>query len=155
MPREEGSPEPGGATRPVVDVKLTYKGTNLPIRALVDSGADMTMIPIAVAEALTGLPFAQLGADAGTSKGLGDKEETIRALDAEASYAGRLFTRKVAVGPVPRMVLGQSDFMTAFDVRFYWGHTPKWFSIEPTKPSATPPTKRAPMNPTIRRKRKR
>jgi hypothetical protein len=155
MPREEGSPEAGGAIRPIVDVILRYKGTNLPIRALVDSGADMTMIPIAIGEFLTGLPFPQLGTDAGRSKGLGDKEEPIRRIDAEAIYAGRRFARSVTVGPVGRMVLGQSDFMTTFDVRFYWGHTPKWFSIEPTNPAASATARRPPANPTIRPKRKR
>lgn len=153
MPREEGSLE-GSRVRPIIDVVVKYKGTSIPIRALVDSGADMTMVPIAVGEALTGEPFPQLGTDAGKSKGFGDKEEPIRRIDADAVYAGRVFARSLAVGPVPRMVLGQSDFMTAFDVRFYWGHSPKWFAIEPAKPPKVARPKAA-SNATIRPRKRR
>ena len=100
----------------------------------------MTMVPIAIGEALTGVPFDQMGPVAGTSEGLGSTKVPFRRLRATVVYEGRTFAHAVAVGPVPRMVVGQSDFMTAFDVRFYWGHTPKVFHVDPTQPGGRKPS---------------
>jgi hypothetical protein len=156
MARVDGTPE-DGTVRPVVKVEIHSQGNPpLPIKALVDSGADLTMIPIAIGEALAAKPFDAIGPIAGYSRGLGgnDKGVPYRILpDASVSYDGFTFARRVTIGPVPRVVVGQSDFLAFFDVAFFWGANPKFMTIE--RSAAVPRGSRSAPNPTIRPKEKR
>jgi hypothetical protein len=157
MPRVDGTPE-DGTVRPVIDIEIHAPGkAAVPIRALVDSGADFAMIPIQIGEAIAGRPFDQIGPIAGHSVGLGGTPVPYRVLPgATMIYAGRTFATTVTVGQVPRVVVGQSDFLSRFDVRFYWGHNPKYLQIEPTQPATVRPISQPrPANPTIRPKKKR
>jgi hypothetical protein len=85
---------------------------------------------------------------------MGTPTEARRLDGVEVRYMGRVFATSILVGQIPRMVVGRQDFMRAFDVRFYWGHNPPEFVIEPTQPGKRHAAG-SPPNPTIRTKRKR
>jgi hypothetical protein len=152
--RVEGTPE-DNQRRPIVEVILRYAGRSTPIRALVDSGADYTTIPESLGMALTGLPADQVGQPRGMVAGMG-APTAVRQLDGvEVVYMGRVFAQSILVGQTPRVIVGRNDFMAVFDVRFYWGHHPPEFSIEPTQPSKGKGVASKNANPTLRPKKRR
>lgn len=153
MGRVAGTPE-GNQHRPVIEVTLRYAGRSIPVRALVDSGADFTTIPQQLGELLTGLAFDQIGVASGNIEGMGAPTPSRRLDGVEGAYMGRVFATSIFVGQAPRVVLGRNDFMRTFDLRFFWGHNPPELWIEPTQP-AKARTTRPPLNTTIRPKPKK
>jgi hypothetical protein len=149
----QGTPE-DGQYRPLIPVTIELNGGHPEVlNALVDSGCDLTTISTDMAEAMTGLPFDQIGQDAGFAVGVGRKPQ--RWIAGRGLYLGRVFATRILICDIPRVaILGRQDFMRTFDVRFYWGHHPPEFSVEPTQPRRVarpqPPT-----NPTIRPKKHR
>jgi hypothetical protein len=151
--RVEGRPE-DNQFRPVIEVRIRFAGQTLPVLALVDSGADITTIPVALGESLTGLDFDQIGQNGGQITGMGAPTASRRLDGVAVEYMGRVFATTIIVGQTPRVVVGRNDFMGAFDTRFYWGHHPPEFWVEPTQPRKGAPSP-SPANPTIRPKKHR
>jgi hypothetical protein len=135
-----------GVYRPVVDIVVRIGGTTQTLRALVDSGADLTVIPTSVAEAMAGKPFEELGGVDTEMQGVCGKVPA-KYIEATGTYMGRDFADHVLVGPAPRTLVGRVDFMTVFNARFYWNREPPEFQLDPADPRRAPAAAR---NPTIR-----
>jgi predicted aspartyl protease len=137
----QGTPE-DGQHRPLVEVTIRLSGSPpQQVVALLDSGADWTTIPTDLAEAMTGLPFEQMGREAGFVKGIAGVLP-VRMVEGQGRFLGRIFTQMIQVCATPRAVLGRQDFMRAFNVRFYWSHNPPEFYIEPAVPVSSKQKKR-------------
>jgi hypothetical protein len=149
----EGNPE-DGIRRPVVEISLRLGSKTVPLRALVDSGADQTIIPTQLAEAMTGQSFKELDGEEIVMEGVCGKVPA-KVIPATATYGSRTFATRVMVGPTPRVLVGREDFMAAFNARFYWGRKPPVFYVEPADVPSTKPAQSPPTNPTIRPRGKR
>jgi Retroviral aspartyl protease len=126
----QGTPE-DGQHRPLVEITVHLTGfPSQQVVALLDSGADWTTIPTDLAVAMTGLPFEQIGKEAGFVHGIAGAIP-VRIVEGQGRYLGRAFTTMIQVCATPRAVLGRQDFMRSFNVRFYWSHNPPEFFVEP------------------------
>jgi hypothetical protein len=137
----QGTPE-DGQHRPLVEVTVQFNGfPSQQVVALLDSGADWTTIPTDLAVAMTGLPFEQIGQEAGFVRGIGG-DIPVRRVEGRGLYLGRPFTSMLQVCATPRAVLGRQDFMRTFNVRFYWSHNPPEFDVEPVRAPTAHHTKK-------------
>lgn len=118
---------------PLVQIVLRlHSGPLLIPEALVDSGADTTVLP---AESLEGIasyrsltPLAGGGA-----RGPGGAFE-VRRCDGTLAFENTIFARRFAVaepGALPLPVLGRDDFFRRFAVSFDWYRDPPTFDIDP------------------------
>lgn len=130
MPQFSARIHAAGIYRPLVEVVLRAGRVRRRLTALVDSGADLSLIPAELLEDL--MPFESL-ARAGQAAGVGIAE--MRSADLTLTFGGTVFaTRVLVVAPgtdLPFAVLGRDDFFRHFDVGFRWSQTPPTFSIEP------------------------
>jgi hypothetical protein len=112
-----------GMFMPLVDVHTVVLGVRLQFTALVDSGADRTMVPAAMLDAL-GIDVRSL--PPGTpSLGANGTRISTKKFDTELSYRGRVFATTVSVLPqLPLPVVGRDDFMRKFTVHMHWNDNP-------------------------------
>ena len=137
IPAEQVGEKDGVAIySPRVTVTVSFGKKSVGYRAIVDSGADNTIIS---AEQL-----APLGAkwdkmtDPEQHIGAGGPFET-RLCRGFVSYAGVLFCngklRVAEPGKLPEgitfLLLGRSDFFTKFVPTFHWEASPPWFELDP------------------------
>jgi hypothetical protein len=136
MPRIEGTKvgiDPGGRVvcRPIVIVQLEANGLGMQGPAIVDSGADTTMVPAEVVAGL-GIDYAKLSGGTKGS-GVGGPCESRPAL-LTIRYQSWKLTGEVAIAEPERLdvvLLGRSDFFQRFVVRFNWFKSPPEFHLDP------------------------
>ena len=130
MPDFVARMDSSGTYRPIVEVVVRTGRVRRRLKALVDSGADRSIIP---AELLGDLVTFEELPSAGTAGGLGAVE--LRSADSSLSFAGTIFATSLLVtAPGTHLryaVLGRDDFFKRFEICFRWTHRPPTFSIEP------------------------
>jgi hypothetical protein len=136
MPRIEGTQvgiDPNGRAvyRPIVIVQLEANGMGMQGPAIVDSGADTTMVPAEIAAGL-GIDYAKL--PGGTKgKGVGGACES-RMASLTVCYQSWRLTGQIAIAEPKRLdvvLLGRADFFQRFVVRFNWFKSPPEFHLDP------------------------
>lgn len=141
MARIEGVRGPGGRYRPQVNIDLVIRKKKLTLTALVDSGADRTIVPRGVVEAL-GVDYDKLPAVTDedgavvTGSGAGGQFE-LKECRGKVRWHVQTVCESFWVGPndaVPWVLLGRDDFFKKFDVRFQWSEEPPVMEI--TSPSS-------------------
>ena len=136
MPRIEGTKvgvDGLGRTvySPIVFVHLLYGNLGLEVQAVVDSGADTTIVPAEIAAAV-GVEWAQL--PPGT-KGLGVGGTCeMRLVDMTIKYKDWKYSGAVTIAEpkhLPVVLLGRTDFFRYFVARFHWFKDPPEFHLDP------------------------
>ncbi len=116
--REEQSKIFGPVLRPVAEVIFIYKGREILESAYVDSGADISLIPKSLGEAL-GLEIKK--SDEITElKGIGERSIPIIIKNIQMKIGEKQFETRIAwalIEEVP-MLLGRTDIFPIFDVCF-------------------------------------
>ena len=110
-------------------------GQMVPVIGIVDSGADSTVVNIALLEAY-GVDFASLP-PLKPSKGMGPGMIANGRLDARARYKGTVFAESIRVtgaGGAEVALLGRGDFFRRFDVYFEWRGSLPTFYLEAKEP---------------------
>lgn len=131
MPRVEATEERPGYWVPLVTVVLRLPAVTASFTALVDSGADMTILPAELVEAFK-VPWSSIPGG-GPGQGVGGGFE-IRTLSGDLSYHGVTFATSFAVaepGHLPRPLLGRGDFFQRFVLRFNWHKATPEFHADP------------------------
>jgi hypothetical protein len=142
---------PGAATGPnkwtpyLNVVLLADSGKQLRARAVVDSGADWTVVPGELALAL-GVDWTALPASPDIATGAGGSFEPRFA--PIAVWYGTVevcpVVRVAPVGAMPAMVLGREEFFSRFRVCFDWEQQPPTFTVDwIPPPTANRATRRA------------
>lgn len=131
MPRIEGTEQVPNLYRPVLIVSLTLAGKTSKGPAVVDSGADRTILPGEIVEAF-GVGFSSLPLSGENSLGAGGAFET-RTGSGEVRWREYVICEEFLVaapGTLPFALLGREDFFKRFQVRFSWHHKPPSFQID-------------------------
>jgi len=137
MPRIQAT-DFGAGPMPFVEIHIEVGAFFTRAMALVDSGADETIIPAEMLVPLN-LDFKDLelvmdGAGAAVGgMGAGGGFE-IRRIDATLKFRKWRFAEEVrvaALGALPGPLLGRQDFFAAFTIRFLWHRDPPVFDIDP------------------------
>lgn len=125
--------DPYGAEifRPIIFVTIEIGGRAVRGPALVDSGADNTLVP-AEAVAPLGVVFAQLPAGIGGSgpSGLLDARPCIGVMRWDKVLLMSKFT-VAEPSKLDTVLLGRSDFFTMYIPRFHWHKNPPVFDLDP------------------------
>jgi hypothetical protein len=135
MPRIPGTPFPGGH-RPIIPVTIEANGRTLPFDALIDSGADRTVVP-GEFMAQFGISFASLGfSDPNPSSGVGAAGGGhTRYCDGTIRWGTTILASSFQVAPPstrpPAVCLGRNDFFRNYVVRFSWHKDPPVFDLDP------------------------
>ena len=108
---------------PLVTVKTAVLGVEREFTALVDSGADYTMVPASL--------LASYGVDVrnlpqiGWMIGANGTQVPMRRYSADLWFRNRRFATEVGVLPnLPRPIVGRGDFFQFFGVHFHWCVSP-------------------------------
>lgn len=121
---------------PIVFVHLLYGGLGLEVQAIVDSGADTTIVPAEVAAAV-GVEWAKL---APGTKGLGVGGTCeMRLVDMAIKYKDWKYSGMVTIAEpkhLPVVLLGRTDFFRYFVARFHWFKDPPEFHLDPAATAA-------------------
>jgi len=142
VPRFEGTrggtlPDGRAVYYPILLVRVEHAGSFVDVQAVVDSGADFTMVPAEIAE-VVGLPFEGL-AEGGKGLSAGG------AMEHRPAPGRILFDKKIVAdgflvaepGKLPVVLLGRDDFFRLYTVRFAWHRDPPTFDLDPaTEPRA-------------------
>lgn len=131
IPAVEVSP---GSFMPLVSVQTVILGTPRQFTALVDSGADYTVVParllVAYGVDVRSLPQGR------PSVGANGTPIPTWVYDMDLMYRGRLFAASVGVLPsLPGPILGRDDFMRKFTVHMHWSdNPPSWCATRVRNP---------------------
>lgn len=102
--------------------------------AIIDSGADSTIVPIEFL-ADCGVDFDKLAKPATGDKSRGAGGEfDARVMPAKVKWREWLITEEIHVaGPksLPAVLLGRADFFALFNVRFRWDSDPPFVDVDP------------------------
>jgi hypothetical protein len=117
---------------PIIFVTIHFPGgtRSVPLPAIVDSGADRTVIPAALLVG-SGIDFAALPSPS-QSQGAGGGFET-RPVDGKVRYRGWDVCEHFLVaepGKLNYALLGRHDFFERFSVNFSWHRSPPEFFID-------------------------
>lgn len=132
MPKIDALKGPGDRFYPMLRVELEYKSRTVEGLALVDSGADFTVLSAEVCTAL-GIRFERLPKMPRESRGAGGQFEVRVLQGARLRYRGVTFCERVLVaapGSIPWPLLGRDDFMAKFPVKFHWHKNPPWIQVD-------------------------
>ncbi|MGI8871353.1 MAG: hypothetical protein ACR2KI_01965 [Candidatus Limnocylindria bacterium] len=139
---------------PFVGVEVTLGDQTLPCAALIDSGADRTLVPFEVAVAFgidaTSLPVVSYHAGE-----IGLAEQRVAA--GSVTYRGvAVCPEQVLISaegslPFPWVILGREDFFRLFAVAFRWDATPPAFTVRPAARGRQPSRAGAPVPTASRR----
>jgi hypothetical protein len=129
-----GTKRADGVYTPLVEVEFRFPGDPRTPLALVDSGADRTMLPAEFLPA--SVPYESLTV-LGTGRGVGGEFE-IRRCDHEVWFqkwkvCGVFIVIEPGKMPDPTVLLGRLDFMKRFTVSFDWHEERGTFDIKPIK----------------------
>jgi hypothetical protein len=123
----------GGVYLPVVPLLIERSGRQLKTTGIVDTGADLTVMPAELLEAL-GTSWEELASNAGTSMTAQGVSGKFDLLDSGARIRsfGREVTRHAMVaapGGLHVIVLGRGDFLRQFKVTLDWTKTHPRFEL--------------------------
>jgi Retroviral aspartyl protease len=132
--RFPGQKRADGVYTPHLEVDFRFPGDNRTYLALVDSGADWTMIPaefLPPSVVYADLPNPSIG------RGVGGEFE-IRMCPVEVWFQKWKVNNWCIViqpgkMPDPGALLGRQDFMRRFSVSFDWSAEPGMFDVRPNK----------------------
>lgn len=116
---------------PLIRVRIESTTRYLDLVAIVDSGADHSMIPASVAQAL-GVEFASLPPGI-VGVGASGQFET-RIAPGRITFDGRLVRDSLPVAApdtLPVVLLGREDFFRNHVIRFSWHREPPTFDVDP------------------------
>jgi hypothetical protein len=116
---------------PLLVVTMEVAGSRIQGLAIVDSGADQTMVPAEAIEAL-GLSYGKL--PAGSAAGGAGGPFESRPLHLSISWKTWEYSGEIRVAQpkrLPVILLGRSDFFQDFVVRFTWHKAPPEFNLDP------------------------
>lgn len=116
---------------PVVLVTIRTDGGIVTTSAIIDSGADSTVVPCEVLAGL-GVDFEKLPAGE-SGKGAGGAFER-RPMKATLKFRDWTICEEIAVaepGRLPVVLLGRLDFFQRFVVRFMWHKVPPYVDVDP------------------------
>lgn len=130
MPRIEGTRLPNGRYYPLITITIELGNVNAQGLALVDSGADVTLVP---PELLlpTGLDLKSLPA-AGPGMGAGGDDRWM--CTGKLSWRGYEICDEFLIcemGKLPFALLGRDDFLRRFVARFSWHKDPPYVDLDP------------------------
>ena len=136
MPRLEGTDDGSGIYRPMIDVFIelpTVGKRSPPILAVIDSGADQTIVPFDYLKA-AGVEWDKLSdPKQGTGAGGGFETRMIRGTITWKNYFICDQFQVAQPGMKTPLLLGREDFFKKFVVRFNWHQTPPTFNVDPVK----------------------
>jgi hypothetical protein len=131
MPRFEATEYLPGVWAPIIIIGLEMNGFKVNVLAIVDSGADQTMIPYEVAKACK-VPYLQLPGSPAFGAG---GEFEMRTCPATVRWLGRIVCKSVDIAPegaqMSYALLGRADFFAKHVIRFNWHKNPPEFHIDP------------------------
>lgn len=127
----------GQVFQPELVVTLEVGARRIPMSAIVDSGADMTIVP-AEPRAARGFDYSDMEViPGGEGRGVGQecRFEMRRLPNASLSWRGNTFTSEVLVAEPNSFdigLLGREDFFNVFRVSFEgWRDQPPWMDVDP------------------------
>jgi hypothetical protein len=131
VPRVEGTQLQPGRYYPAITFQLKVNGKVRRGLGIIDSGADLTMIP---AEMLigSGIDFGKLPLQPGQNVGAGGSHP--RRCPGQIDYASMRICDEFVVaeeGTLPFAIFGREDFFTKFVVRFNWHKSPPEVHLDP------------------------
>ena len=130
MPRVTGTELTPGLFRPVLTITVAIGAAVLDGPAIVDSGADRTIIPAEIVE-LAGIVFTDLPLTSEQGIGAGGGFET-RTCKGKVKWRSWLICSEFLVADhLPFALLGREDFFKRFNVRFGWHRDPPTVDIDP------------------------
>lgn len=132
MPRITGTQTAPGVFAPMLMFDIEINGARATLPGILDSGADRTIVPLEYVEP-AGVVFANLPPPTGISIGAGGKFEA-RVCRGKIAFRGIPVCDEFLVasgGCLPMALLGRSDFMVKFSVRFNWHRKPPTVDIDP------------------------
>jgi len=141
MPLFRGTEMPDGSFSPIVRVDVVLRRRDQPLHAtaVIDSGADRTIVPRVLVEA-GGVAWDGLPGDTNPDgsprlgRGVGSAPVEMRVCRGRVRWRTTTVCEVFLVadmGPNAPVLLGRSDFFGRFDVTFRWSDTPPSFEIEP------------------------
>lgn len=121
--------------RPVINAQITIGKKSAIYQAIIDTGADASMVSADLVEAL-GAKWDKL-TEPRLNIGAGGPFET-RYCRGQIYYAGELITNGFRVAKeivheghtLPLFLLGRTDFMKKFITVFHWEDDPAWIDME-------------------------
>jgi hypothetical protein len=119
---------------PLLTIGIELNSSQLSFLALVDSGADSTILTLPTIEAC-GMGWDDLSASASPGIGAGGGFET-RSCAGVLRYGATELCREFLVAKpdaLPGALLGRDDFFTKFVVRFAWHRKPPDFNVDPVR----------------------
>lgn len=131
MPRIKATEVAPGRFLPMLDIEIRVPVARAQMLGLVDSGADLTIVPGQVLEAI-GVPWTSLK-KAGDSVGAGGGFETRIAKGAVLWEGSRIREQLLVAQPgaLPWPLIGRDDFFKKHVVRFSWHRQPPTIDIDP------------------------
>ena len=119
-------------------------GTLYPqLRAIVDSGADTSILPGEILP-VVGLAWEELEGEIATSRGIGG-EARYKRCAGSIKWGGYVIGKTIAIAEpstVPFPLLGRDDFFRRFVVHFRWAKNPPEMDIVPAMPVGDGPKKK-------------
>ena len=138
MPRIEGQDLGRGIPEPVLTITIINGNLATQGPAVVDSGADLTVVPAGIA-AVVGIDFSTLPAPTGDSRGAGGSFEArpVRAKIRWRQWDVCDAFQVAEPGSLDDVLLGREDFFKRFKVSFNWGRTPPILDVDPLAAAPT------------------
>ena len=122
--------------RPIIIVSIEIGGRIVQGPALVDSGADNTLVPFDAVAPL-GVDFLQLPRGPGGSGPGGTLD--VRVCQGKLRWDNRMLMTEFMVAEPTKgpgaILLGRADFFTLYVARFQWHKNPPVFDLDPGRPS--------------------
>jgi hypothetical protein len=135
VPRLQATEVSPGRFLPLLSLTLTIDQVEVGGFGVVDSGADMTMLPDTAVEAC-GLDYDDIPGTAQVGEGAGSQFE-FKLCDGSLKYDGKELCQQFAVAAPKHhlrwALLGRKEFFTKYVVRFAWHRTPPDFNVDPVK----------------------
>jgi hypothetical protein len=132
VPSFQGTPGPGGVHLPLLKIDIVLAKKTRQLTAMVDSGADRTVVPRAIIEAL-GVNWDSLKVAQTDGVGASGVFE-IRICRGKIRWRGKTICEEFWTTDMDKrgiVLLGREDFFTKYDVDFRWSVQPPYMDINP------------------------
>jgi hypothetical protein len=132
VPRVAGHPIPGGHL-PLLKIWIEIASSRVTTLAILDSGADYTILPAEIFAGVPGWTWATAGGTLDKGNGAGGEFQT-RLVPASVHWDKWVVCNEVRIaepGKLKIALLGRADFFSNFVVRFLWYRNPPEIDIDP------------------------